>query len=199
MPQSTDPNAPDYVAPVKPVDEKTHSDKAFRQVSDDMHKYKGEKQELQNKIDAMKAEQAEETRKALEKNSQFEELYNTELKRNDELQTQITEKDTNFLKAQKLAAVKDKLGQFKKPEYNKFIDTTRIIVDNDGNVDQSTVDNEVNRLKQEYPELIKAKVASELLNESPESGKSITKSLVKMSTAERADTRRKLIEDRSKQ
>ncbi len=178
--------------------EKTHSDKAFRQVSDDMHKYKGSVKELQAKIDQMNQERAEEQRKALEKNQQFEELYNAELKRNEALQQQISEKDSNFLKAQKLNAVKDKLGQFKKPEYNKFIDTSRIIVDSDGQIDQATVDNEVNRLKQEYPELIKAKVASQLPDEAPESGKSIEKPVQKMSQAERAEMRRKLIEERTK-
>lgn len=178
--------------------EKMHTDKAFRQVSDDMHKYKQANKDLQAQIDQMRTEREEEKRQAMEKNQQFEELYNAELKRNEELVKQLAEKDSNFITVQKLNAVKDKLGQFKKPEYNKFIDTSRIIVDNDGNIDQSTVDNEVNRLKQEYPELIKVKVASKLPDEAPESGKSTEKPIHEMSDLERAEMRRKLIEERSK-
>lgn len=179
--------------------EKVHSDKAFRQVSDDMHKYKQMVKDQQEQLDAIQREREEEKRKSMEKNQQFEDLYNAELKRNEELVQKLAEKDSSFLNVQKLNAVKDKLGQFKKPEYNKFIDTSRIIVDNDGNIDQSTVDNEVNRLKQEYPELIKVKAASALPDEAPESGKSIEKSLHEMTAAERQEIRRKLIEERSKQ
>lgn len=193
-----DPIIPPTDNPTPPVD-KTHSEKAFRQVSDDMHKYKDALKELTASMETMKAEATEAKRVVLEKNEQYKELYETELLRNDELQKKLEDRNTSFITAQKLTAVKEKLGQFKKPEYNKFIDTSRIIVDNDGNVDLSTVDNEVSRLKQEYPELIKVKASSKLPDEAPESGEKIIKPLEKMTPQVRSDMRRKLIEERTKQ
>ena len=179
--------------------DKMYSEKEFRGVSDDMHKFKGMVKELTVTIEGMSNEKKEDARKALEKNEQYKELYETELANNESLKQKIEKKDNDFLNAEKLSAVKDKLGQFKKPKYDKFIDTSRIIMDNDGHVDETTVDNEVKRLKAEYPELIKVKSSSRLPDEAPESGEVIPTPLKKMTKEQRMDARLKLIEDRTKQ
>lgn len=183
---------------VIPKDDKTHSEKAFRKVSDDMHKYKSDNAELKSQIDKMNQLQEDEQRANLEKNDEYKKLYEDERHRNDDLQTKYDDRNSKFIDSQKINAVKDKLGQFKRSEYNRFIDTSRIIMDNEGNVDVMTVDNEVNRLKNEYPELIKAKKASKLPNQSPASGDPNKPPLSKLTSEERMDMRRKMIEERSK-
>ena len=179
--------------------EKTHSDKAFRQVSDDMHKYKGalKDQEAENIKLRQRLDDIE--RSNLEQKEQFKDLYEAERSRNDELEKSMDEKNIKFLNSQKLSAVKEKLGQFKKPEYNKFIDTNKIVVDTDGQIDMSTVEREVDRLKKEYPELIKVKASSTMPSEQPESGDTQTKSVTIKTKDDRMNARRELIEQRSKQ
>lgn len=178
--------------------EKTHTDKAFGEMRDDMFKYKTGMKELQKQLDDIKVNSEKEQTLARERNNEYKELYEEELVKNKTLQDTIDEKNNSFLNAQKLSRVKEKLGSFKRTEYNKFIDTSRVIMDNDGNVDETTVDNEVARLKTEYPELIKVKASSELPDKAPESGKVNPKQVQKMSKSERMDLRQQLIEDRAK-
>jgi hypothetical protein len=185
-------------AAAKKANEKTHSDKAFRQVSDDMHKYKSGMAELQAKLDQQGLDREDAERKSRESKEEYKSLYEESQSEVKGLRSDIEEKNNSFIKAQKLSAVKDKLGGFKKEVYNKFIDTSRVIIDNDGQVDLSTVDNEVARLKKEYPELIKVKQSSRLPNEQPESGDVNPKPVQKMTVDERNDLRRQLIEAKMK-
>lgn len=182
----------------QPPEEKTHSDKAFRKVSDDMHKYKAGEKAALDRVAELEQQIADKERAEQEKNGQYKKLYEDQLKINSDLKNTLSEKDDKFLKVQKLNAVKEQLGEFKKSEYNKFIDTSKIIIDNDGNVDLTTVENEVNRLKQQYPELLKVQVNSDLPDEAPESGSILTKSVKEMSTDERSAARKRLIQERSK-
>lgn len=182
----------------KPV-EKTYPEAAYNNVKDDMLKYKHELKDAMSEIKKMRDEQEQAARKAKELNNEYKELYEEQLKANEALKNTINEKNNNFLNAQKLSRVKEKLGGFKKQEYNKFIDTSRVIIDNEGNVDETTVDNEVARLKTEYPELIKVKASSELPNEAPESGHFNPKQVQELTKAERSEIRRKAIEDRQNQ
>ncbi len=182
-----------------PPKEKSYPEAAYTQVKDDMLKYKHELKDAIAEIKSMKAARETEERQAKERNNEYKELYEESLDRIKVLEKSIDDKNTSFLNAQKLSRVKEKLGGFKKSEYNKFIDTSRVIMDNDGNVDETTVENEVARLKTEYPELIKVKASSELPNEAPESGNFTQKSVQELSKAERSEIRRKAIEERTKQ
>lgn len=174
--------------------EETVSKRAYDEVRTDMHKFKGLYKEMELKLQKMKEKQDEQARQDLEKNNEYKTLYEDERAKNAELYKQIDEKNENFIKTQKVMAVNEKLGEFKRPEYKKFIDLSKIVIDNDGNADITTVDAEVERLRKEYPELIKVKASSRMPDHEPESGGPINTPLEKMTAEQRNDLRRKIIE-----
>lgn len=176
---------------------KTHSHDAFKAVTNDMHKYKKERNDSQLKIEQLQKKIDDIAKDQLIAKEEYKELYETEVKKNMELENQLKEKNDKFINVHKKQKVIEKLGGFRKPEYNKFIDITKIIMDDNGDVDEMTVDVEVKRLKQEYPELIKKSKGSTLPNNAPESGDAIgSKTLKEMSKEERSQHRRSLIEKR---
>lgn len=72
-----------------------------------------------------------------------------------------------FVDFHKKNAVIEKLGGFKKPEYTKFINTQEIEVREDGSVDENSVMSQVEKIRKEYPELIKVSPKTDLPNAAP--------------------------------
>ena len=178
---------------------KVHSDDAFRAVSDDMHKYKKAQRAAELENEKLKKQIDDSAKDKLIAKEQYKELYDSEVSRTTELEKKLSENTDKFINVHKKQAVIDKLGGFRRTEYNKFIDTSKIIVDDNGNVDEITVDVEVKRLKQEYPELLKRSKGGILPNNAPESGDPIgSKSFNKMTKEEKSQTRLSLLEDRYK-
>lgn len=177
-----------------PVVEETQdviSKDAYKKVSSDMHKYKQEAREMAAKLAEIQAEQEARDRAALEEKEQWHTLYKKAEKKLKDIENErITEK-TKFIESHKVNAVLQNLGGFKKTEYNKFIDVNNIQVGDDGSVDEQTVASEVERLKREYPELIKAKPVAPLPSAASKGFNA--KSVTDMTPDERAAARRQLL------
>lgn len=176
---------------------KMHTDAAFKDVSNDMHKYKKQKQVVELENEKLKKQISDKDTQQKVANEEYKELWQAEVDRGKKLEADRDADRDKFIDVHKKQAVIEKLGSFKRSEYNNFIDTSKIIVDSNGVVDEMTVDVEVKRLKQEYPELLKRSRSSIPPNDAPESGNSnINKPLNKMNADERAQLRTQLITDR---
>lgn len=164
---------------------------AYSKVSSDMHRYKQEAKAMAAKLAEIEAEREARDRAALEEKEQWHTLYKKAEKKLKDIENERVTEKTKFIESHKINAVLQNLGGFKKTEYNKFIDVNNIQVGDDGTVDEQTVTSEVERLKKEYPELIKAKPVQPLPSNASRDFK--VKPVTEMSADERAALRRQLL------
>lgn len=164
---------------------------AYVKVSQDMHKFKSQAKQLEAKLAEIQAEQEARERATLEEKEQWHTLYKKAEEKLKAIENERLSERSKFIESHKVNAVIQNLGGFKKPEYNKFIDSSKIEVTEDGSIDEKSVVSEVERIKREYPELIKAAGIKPLPDSAPK--QVAPKSLDQMSPAERAALRRRLI------
>lgn len=185
-------NEPNQVIEEKPKVDKS----AYDAVSNDMHKYKGNIKILEAKIAQMEADNSSRETATLEQNKEFQRLYELEQAKNAELNSSLAEKSEKFIKSHKLNAVKEAVGGFKKKEYVKFIDTSKILVDDNGLVDENSVKNEVDRIRKEFPELLTKKSGKLPPSDAPNTGSEPQSkmNINNMSVEQMNEYRRKLLE-----
>jgi len=167
------------------------SKEAYTKVSADMHKFKQESQALAAKLADIKAEQEAKDKASLEEKEQWHVLYKKAEDKLKGIEVERKAEQTKFIESHKINAVIQNLGGFKKLEYNKFVDVAKVAVSDDGSIDEASVLSEVERIRKEYPELIKASSSKPLPSNAPISMGS--KSIKEMSSDERAAARRLLI------
>lgn len=160
---------------------------AYAKVSTDMHKFKSEAKALQAKLADIQAEQEAKDKAALEEKEQWHTLYKKAEEKLKGLETERQNERNKFVESHKINAVIQTLGGFKKPEYNKFIDSSKVEVTEDGSVDSSSVQSEVERIRREYPELLKTSNKTPLPSDAPR--QFAQKSVKDMTADERAAAR----------
>ena len=128
-------------------------------------------------------EQLEQIRKTeLEKQGEWQQLYEQEKERANILETGIVEREQKMVEIHKMHAVAERIS-FRKPEYRTFIDKAAIVMDENGKIDSDSLNAEVDRVKQFHAELIDKDVKSNLPNNAPDS-KEPAKPLGDMNQAE---------------
>jgi hypothetical protein len=172
--------------------------KAYLEINQDMHKYKSKLKETEALLNQLKAEKEAAEMQSLKENEQWKTLYEKTSGQLEELNNKRAQERDQFINYHKKNAVIRELGGFKKDEYNSFINVSNIEMDEQGNFNQESLINEVNRLKQTYPELIKGSVAQNLPNEAAKSPSIASKSYSLMSEAERRDLKMKLLLENKK-
>lgn len=167
--------------------------KAYEEISNDMHKKKRLLKETQAELARLKAEREIEAREALKAQEDWKgvaeriEAENQELaKQNEKIKKASENKD-------KIRAVIQAIGGFKKDSYVRWIEVDNIAIDENGNVNRNDVQREADRIRQEYPELLKSSKSVNLPNEAPNSDVGGEKSYNQMTEAEKAAYKRKLL------
>lgn len=136
-----------------------------------------EKKRVQAELNELKSESERRKAEELASQQKFEELWKSSEQKNAELQEKVTAHETRWQDAIKLNAFHEALGDTRKidSKYSGFIDTSKILVDpNTGKVDQVSAQREVERVVNDYPEIVKSTVTSHLPNTSPNSNASLT-------------------------
>ncbi len=168
--------------------------KAYEDVSSDMHKYKGKARELEATLTEYQAKlEAIETAK-LQEQGRWEEIAK---KKDEQLKLLSSERNSEknkFVDYHKKQAVIAELGGFKKSEYASFIDVSNVEVDDNGVVISSSLEAEVDRIRTNYPEIIKGRSSGILPSEAPQSTQASSSDYKNMSEADKAALRRKLIQ-----
>lgn len=131
------------------------SKKVYSEVSKDMLRYKQEKRELEAKLAEISGmREAEQTQK-LEAEKRWEDLYKNEKTKRETLEKSLVESNKKFIDTHKLNSVVTKVGGLKKDVYSKFVDVSKIDIDEMGNINIESVEAEAQRLLKDYPEIIK--------------------------------------------
>lgn len=170
------------------------SKEAYSKVSADMHKFKKAAKDYEMQLSQIKAEQEAKLKAELEEKEDWKRLYQTSEEKLKSLHNEYTLERSKFVDSHKVNAVIQSLGGFKKSEYNRFIDVSKIETKEDGSIDDVSVNAEVERIKKEYPELIKQKSVTPLPSDAPKAfGQKDIKS---MSPSERASLRREILSKR---
>lgn len=166
--------------------------KAYKQVAADMHKYKSELKQYKEQLAAIKADKEAAEKQSLYEQEKWKELFQKNEASLKQIQAERDQERNKFLTSHKINNVVQELGGFKKPEYVKFIDTTKVEMDEDGNILAESVKAEVERIKKEYPELIKTSSVQPLPSKA--SSGFVQKPVSQMTAAELAQKRRELLQ-----
>lgn len=161
---------------------------AYKKVSQDMHKFKSEAKALSSRLAEIQAEQEAKEKAALEEKEDWAKLYKQAESKLKTLETERLNEKQKFIESHKINAVLQSLGGLKRTEYNKFINSQAVQVNDDGSLDESTILSEVDRFKKEHPELLKVKFVQPLPSDAPKAFG--TKTIAEMSPDERAAARR---------
>lgn len=143
------------------------SKKAYSDVTSDMHKYKGKLKDTEAALNQLVAEKEASAREQLAEQGKWEELYTKNQQELEALKVSRVEESNKFIDYHKRNTVLSLTEGFKKDEYNKFINTDSIQMDDNGAIDQESLQAEVDRIKQEYPELLKNSPVRTPPNEAP--------------------------------
>lgn len=170
------------------------SKKAYGEVSNDMHKYKAKLKETEAILNQLKAEKEQAEINEKKEKQQWELLYKSNEEKLKQIERERMEEKNKFLNYHKKQAVVSGVGGFKKEEYSSFINVDSVQIDENGNVVQESLDAEVNRIRQNYPDLLKGNVSAPLPNEAPKSfNQSLNTDITKMSERERTNYKMSLL------
>lgn len=135
-----------------------------------------EKKKLQEEHERLKNEAETRRQQELKEQEKFKELYEQTAEENKKLSEKVEAHTQRWQNAVKLSAFTDALGDKRiDSKYSGFIDTTNILINPETNeVDQVSVQKEVQRVINEYPEIVKSTATGNLPNESPNSKGSLT-------------------------
>jgi len=167
------------------IKEELVSKKVAEDFKNDMFKYKDKSKELEIQLNTLKLEKDAAEQDRLEKNQEWEALYAREKQAREVLQAGIAEKEAQFVDSAKINAVIEDIGGFKKSEYNKFIEVSNITIEENGSINQLSLATEVDRIKQNYSELLKSEQKPTLPNGAPAKQTAVgPKDLSELSTTE---------------
>lgn len=175
-------------------DEKFVPKDAYENVKNDMFKYKEEKRKLEEQMKQLKAEREAQEIDKLKEKEQWKSLYEAEAAKRAEMEAARVLEQKKFIDYHKKNAVVSKLGGFKRDEYTNFVNLDTVEMDENGNIIPESLDKEVSRLKQLYPELIKGGNAEVLPSEAPKSFNNVVeKDIRKMTDKEKMDYKLSLL------
>lgn len=140
------------------------SKKAYEETKADMHKYKTMMKEIEAERNQLKADKEAAERESLEEQGKWKELFQKEKESRAKLEADLKQSKDSFVNFHKKNAVISKLGGLKNDEYSKFIDTESIEVQEGGKMSEASIEAEVNRIREKYPEIIKGAVIDNLNN-----------------------------------
>ena len=143
------------------------SKKVVEEYKNDMFKYKAKMKETEAELQSLRDTQALSEKQNLEDKEEWKLLYEREKDEKAKALGDLEIKSKFFIDTSKKNAVVQKLGGFKKDSYVSFVDTSKIDVRDDGTFDSDSIQREVDRIKQDFPELLKATASGKMPNEAP--------------------------------
>lgn len=180
----------DSTTPVQPQNEPQNPEdlkKALEDYKSDMFKFKERAKQAEQLAKQLQSEKEVIEREALVKKEQWKELYEKERVAKESAVKELENKSQQFVDSSKINAVVQRLGGFKKDDYAKFINASNIEVTEQGTLDETSLSAEVDRIRQLYPELLKASPSAVLPSEAPKPQSIKPKSLSSMSKDELRD------------
>ena len=172
--------------------------KAYSDVSKDMHNYKAKLKETEAKLSQLQADAEAREKQVLLDNEQYKALYEQTQAKLTEVASTRKQEQEKFINYHKKNAILKEVGGFKKDDYSKFINIDAVEMDESGSINAESLASEVNRIKQEYPELLKASPVQNLPNGAPKPFVGGEKDYSTMSASERMQLKNKLVVEKQK-
>lgn len=169
------------------------SKKAYGEVTSDMHKYKTKLKDVQAALNELKAEKDAVENERLAEQGKWEEIATRSRTELDKMKSERQDEQSKFIDFHKKNGVLNKIGGFKRDEYNNFINTNSIELKEDGSIDDVSLNAEIDRIKQTYPELLKQGTANKSPNAAPQGLELGEKTYAQMSESERLALKRNLL------
>ncbi len=132
------------------------SQRVVDEYKNDMFKYKAKMRETEAELQKLKDNSTLLEKQSLEEKEEWKLLYEREKEEKSRALGELEQKSSFFIDTSKKNAVVLQLGGFKKSSYVSFVNPASIEVKEDGTFDEDSITREVDRIKQEFPELIKA-------------------------------------------
>ena len=175
------------------VKEEFVSKKAYSEVASDMHKYKSELKDIKAKLNQLNAEKEAEKNEQLAEQGRWEELYKKQSEDMNRLKQEKSADQDKFIGFHKKNSVLQKVGGFKRDEYNKFINVDAINLNDDGSIDEVSMNLEIDRIRQTYPELLKTSASNKLPNNAPKESNIGGKTYESMTRDEKFEYKKNLL------
>lgn len=168
------------------------SRKAYTDVSADMHKYKNELKDAKAALNQINAEKEAAEKERLAESGKWQELAQKLEAEKVDLNNRNTQNEDRFLNYHKKQSVISKTGDFKQDEYHSFIKVENIVINEDNSIDEVSLNAEVDRIKQAYPELLKGSSNTKLPNDAARGSDIGNKTYKEMTSDERMQALRDL-------
>lgn len=130
--------------------------KVLKQKHDDMVKAKSRAKQAEMELARLLKEKEDLEQEKLEQAGEWKRLYEKEQADKKKLTETIQSSEKKFKESVKRQAVIEAVGGFKRPEYANFINLENVMLDENNNIITETLSAEADRIKQEFPDLIKA-------------------------------------------
>ena len=154
-----------------PVEEsKFVSDKAYKEVSSDMHKYKSGLKEERARTAELEAKLSAIEENQMKEQKRYEELYEREKAERVKEQTERNKEKELYVRSIKVSALKDVLGGKVKDEYLSFANVDSIELKEDGTLSSESVQSVANTFRQAHPGLIAKDSAVNITGTAPANG-----------------------------
>lgn len=135
-------------------EEKLVPQKAYEEVTSDMHKYKAQTRELKAALNEYEAKLRSIEEEKLMEQERWKELYEKQKQEREELEIQARSEKEAFRRNVKMSALKSELGPGLKDQYLVHADIDSIEFNEDGTVNTDSLLNAANRFRQEHSLLI---------------------------------------------
>lgn len=178
---------------IEEVKEEFVSKKAYGEVSSDMHRYKAELKDTKAMLSQLRADADSAKNEKLAEEGKWEDLYKNQSTKMEKLEAERTKEQNDVVNFHKKNSVLNSIGGFKNDEYNTFIKSDNINVNEDGSLDRVSLDAEIDRIRQTYPELLKSGTSQKLPNNAPIESNIGEKGYSDLSQDEKEAYKRKLI------
>lgn len=181
---STDPvDTPKETTP----ETKTVNLDVHQRTSQDMMKYKGERNALQQELNAIKTANEAKKIAELEEKENWKEVAKLNAQKLQKLEDEKESLHSSMMEGFKKSAVIEGVGGFSNPSYADLAINYDNITINDGAVDQESLKLEVDRIKRDHRVLLKSTTSSQLPNtaSNPEGNKTTEKPWKEMNKTER--------------
>lgn len=162
---------------VKPKPEELVSVSVLDEYKNDMFKYKSKMRENEAELQSLKNANALRDKEQLLEKEEWKVLYEKESTLRSQAQTELETKSNFFINSSKINSVVQKLGGFKKDSYSRFINTESIDMNDDGTFCEKSIVKEVDRMKQEYSELLTSHTAQKMPNVAPQNMQHLNQNL----------------------
>lgn len=164
--------------------------KIYDKAAQDMLAYKAKMRDLEGKLAELSQKQQEDEILKLKESEKWKDLWQKSEESKKAIESKSKVLQEKLEQGIKLQAFQQVSGGFKKPEFNRFVDTSKIQILEDGTVDMDSVKAVYDYVKTEYSDLLVGTSVKPLPAQAPVNGKQDS-----MTPEQIADYKSKLAQD----